>query len=806
MKVSDIKFDVFGGVTSSHNVKTKLTMEELKNLFIKPSISTSVASYRKTTDGKYKKQIPAFCPMGRCKDDTGIRALEHYEPSEFTMIDLDKVENLEGLVKDIKEDINAYKLLGTILIYITCSGKGLRFVFRDFNGLTKMESAMAFLRKMELPLTKWDAACRDITRLSIISDKDSIVYWAENDDEIAQFTINDEHLIVSEDDIEDYVKQEKREEGNYNRTIVSGFKDYDGNYYKNYSDKQIQDNDESYKDFQFNGRRLADIVQSYIRFKSEGQGAVDGQKHTLYNELCKLVRTLTDNNPRILHAVLPILNLPLRESWDQCCHYCARGVNDTMIDKYFYYWLKSNGYMEHPSAMIAETVEDVKEAMYKEFVDKCPTLPPIIAEYYRIAPYYFKIPVLFSCEAILGLYTTNYRARYFDGLPISTTFYNLIYGPAGCGKSYMKRLEKLTKPFILRDDLSNMKINWYNELVQRNKQTDLPEKPKVKTILIPSRASAGEMCLAQKNMGNHHFLQQVAEFSVWSNNVAKSSTDLSGFYRIGYDNDRYGQQFMSANSFRGTVNLYPIILATCTEGQIDKFFKDTEDGLVTRFDYVPILNQEFAGFQKWKELSLKELVKIEDTQKRLLATVFKDPTDPDVKELESKGLKEKSSWDYEYLEPQEYDLSWLYEPLNKWLEEKLKEAKEDGNTAASMLRKRSARKAFAFAMLCWALWGKDDNRTKDKVIACMLWMAEMSFFFIRVKWEEKILAEDVRPAKKSKKHVSLFESMNDEFSLSDLEAQMRMDGKKTGANKMISIWRTSKFIKEIDSTHFVKVK
>ena len=64
--------------------------------------------------------------------------------------------------------------------------------------------------------------------------------------------------------------------------------------------------------------------------------------------------------------------------------------------------------------------------------------------------------------------------------------------------------------------------------------------------------------------------------------------------RIAWDNGKYGQHFKSANTVKGSVNLYWNVLITGTLPQVLNYFKNVENGLVTRCSFCSIDNQEFA--------------------------------------------------------------------------------------------------------------------------------------------------------------------------------------------------------------------
>ena len=55
-------------------------------------ITKNVDKFRETHEQKYKRNVPSFTPMGRCKDEKDpVRTIETMEPTGFCMIDLDKM-------------------------------------------------------------------------------------------------------------------------------------------------------------------------------------------------------------------------------------------------------------------------------------------------------------------------------------------------------------------------------------------------------------------------------------------------------------------------------------------------------------------------------------------------------------------------------------------------------------------------------------------------------------------------------------------------------------------------------------------
>lgn len=817
--------------------------EELKSLLSTADAVALVDKYRSdpVANADIKKEFPCISPMGVCKEGSYLRSIDTMQPTGLGMLDIDK---LPYSYEELKEKLRAipmsqYMDANIVMCYITISGHGVRMIYPLYEDLGIVESAYLTCIKMGFPPQYIDTACKDISRLSVLTKWDDVIFCRDIECEdncfvkpvepTADDIDNIVDLKIEYGSVEEYIMGMRPGKQNATPTVVEtrpepqpsdkggdmpepdepdaddgsvsdeSAVDADRVPYKRYTEKQVTENDLMYKDSMYKGRRINELALAYINWKLGGTPPEVGERHSLYNILCRNFRNLVDNDPRRLHAVLPTMGHTTEETWPQCVHYTVANRSGGRLPKDFYFWMKDHGYLDVPVEV--DEVEPIVKA-YEELLDTVPKLPPIMAEYFRIAPKWFKIPTLVSLECILSLYATNYRAKYIDGLPLSLSFYDIVYAPQSSGKSYLRRLDGLLENMRIRDELALMKQGWFDSLRRRRASSDeLPEEPKVKQRLFAARASVGQMCISQKNLGEHHFLQIISEFDIWSDAVQSRNCDLSAFYRTSWDNEYFSQQFQSANSFRGSVRIFPIILATCTEGQINRFFKNTEDGLVTRFDYIPLLNQEFADLQPWALLTDKDNLRIERTLKRLedetyMTQIIKQPEDVKFDEL-----KDDAVWNYELREPQEYDMSFLYAPIHDWLLQKLDEAVKDGNAVAAMLRKRSARKGFMFGLLCRALWGREDTTTQKRIVEAALWRAELSYRTIRYKWEDKMQSDvkkisDNKPGR-PRKYDTVYAALGETFTRSDLEATAVSNNTFTNVRSILCVWKSKGIIKEI---------
>ncbi len=511
------KFQVFPKTTVNTS-NGLMDLSALCHLCKEATVANAVSHFRDTGEQQYKMSIPAFTPMGICTDqDNPKRSVRTMRPTELVMIDLDDVERshdglkawVDGWIAQHREEIQQLK---TTMVYITCSGKGVRVIFPRFEQLDILQSAQLYCQLTQLPSTCLDKQCVDISRLSILTTFDDIVYTHQPDtDDEGNVILNqatDQQLALF------HLDKQDNTQATYSEAATSP-NPFENKPFKEYTEKDIIENDLMYGDFKYKGRQVKDIVREYISWRTNGMGPEGGARHLLYNQLCKNFRNLCDNDPRILHAILPSMGHPTSETWKQAVYFCSLN-SSSLVPRNFYFWLKERGYMEYPDK--DEEEEDFtpqEEKFYAWALKNMPPLPPIMKEIVNNAPYWFKLPILSVMESYLSLICTNYRSHYIDGFPVSLSSYNIIYAPQGSGKSMSRRVAFLIEEENKRDKLALMKAQQYDSEVRKaNGSSENPEEPKWKQRLFAARTSLGEIMKRQEAIGNHHWLQDVSEFSM----------------------------------------------------------------------------------------------------------------------------------------------------------------------------------------------------------------------------------------------------------------------------------------------------
>lgn len=790
---------------------------------------TELVTRYRNGDKNAKRLIPAFCPQGIC-DQRGERTTDGMISNSMCMVDIDHAEDINKLREAFTQDSEMLRMAEKcelVLAYVTCSGNGMRFVFPFFNGCTIQQSAFLFVNRVCPQYLKYlDTVTVDLTRLSILTAKEDYLYV--RDIESSEFKLNEateeeKKLLDSIADIPAYIKNlqqkdsEKSEEDlapsdNDNAPDNAKTVDYDNVPYSKYSEAQIEQNDKLYGDFKFKGRRVTEIAESFISYKTKGMGPESGERHALYGLLCRNFRNLVDNDPRVLHAVLPSLGHPIKERWSQC-HFFTSHSKTERLPKEFYFWLKDHGMLEYASA--DEEVIPEEDAMYNKFLDEMPPLPPIIREYVKVAPKWFKLPVVASLQCYTALLCTNHRSHYFDGMPVSPTLYTLVYAPAASGKSYTRKLKTILKSTDDRDKLAMEKAKWYDrQQRQNNGSGKLPDEVVWKQRLFASKTSLGEILKRQEAIGEHHWLQDVGEFSIWAATIKKNKEEWSAFFRTSYDNEEFSQSYQSANAYRGKVAVFPIVHGTCTIGQITSFFTNVEDGLLSRFSFIPLLHQRFASYQPWKIMSDRDQAIIDKVLKRLDWETYQDVDDePDEVDEDMNNSESKKSnaddkeWDYEFKQPVYHDMAYVHEALIGWLEKKRIEAKKDDNDALDTFRRRCARNAFIYGIICRGLWGKQDKKTQEKIIKNVLWDAEVKLYYMRYIWEQR-LNEELNTQKANKKGIRqkpVFDLLPQTFTKQMLENTLMSGGYKTLPKTIINNWKTEGLIKNTAKNSYEKL-
>ncbi len=782
-----MKLDYYKSGKSSGKRSAELDYAGLLKVLEEPRLRTICDAFR-GGDAEAKKNLPCIAYMGRSK--TGQRKADLMEPTGLVMLDIDHCEKPRECFEHVKEHLGDLQLLAA---HITPSGKGLRLVLRNLSDYeTITDNIVAMAKQIEVgDFGDVDTVCKDLSRISFLVPKD-------------------EWLLLSEElftDAEIYVK----EAGGSIAADPSekGVKAKDG-------ETMPPEDCHDYDDYRYNGFLVTDIIAAYCLkyWPKTGQPEV-GKRHMFYNQMILDFRNITDNDPRILHALLPRFGNSAEETWGQCKSICSRNTK-TRHSKEFYFFLKDNGFYKSPTEAEEVESEEIEEDPYaevKELIQRMPKLPPVFREYVNSAPEFFKIPMVFALLPIMGTLTSYLSAIYADGELHTTSFISIIYAPPSSGKSFVKRVvDRLLADIKARDMVSAAREMIFMNVVNRKGSNEKsPEDPKVTMRNMPPINSLPELLIKMRNNQGYHMFTYCEEMDTWNKGSKAQGGDKNDMFRIAWDNGTYGQAYKSTGTFKGEVDLYWNVLITGTINQVHRYFKDIENGLITRCSFSDLGDQRFADMPIFKRLSERDLQVIDRFMKRCDENTYTAPLDFDTNRLydiKEEDFDQEVPWRYEFKPRQVCDLNWIIPDLQKWLKTQNKDAKAGVNDACDVFRRRCAVRGFRLALMCYALYPKVGDREMKVIRDFVLWFMDCDLYNMLKLWGAKFnqMMNDSETPKVSKYHNNYFVELEDEFTTQDLAMIIHKYGGITKPVMAIHLWKKTGLIEKLSKGHYRKIK
>ena len=285
--------------------------------------------------------------------------------------------------------------------------------------------------------------------------------------------------------------------------------------------------------------------------------------------------------------------------------------------------------------------------------------------------------------------------------------------------------------------------------------------------------------------------------------------DKSDLWRVTWDNGYYGQYYKSVNTFKGEVQMFLNLLFTCTQDQIDRFFKNVEDGLVTRFSVCPIENQTFAKFVPWKKIPKNEQLQIDNILTKLEAKNYRVPLKFDKNELldiKATDFDSVVPWQYEFQPFEHLDMEFLYKPLLDWLEQERIKSAETVNEARDVFRRRAAVKGFRLGMVCMALYNNVGKREKQVITDFVLWFCAVDLRNSLYQFGQRYNELQGQTRKVGIPHHDIFNKIGDEFTKTDVRLALQRAFLKTSASQVLWLWKKNNLIKKGPNDKYIKIK
>ena len=559
-------------------------------------------------DKDAKTKLPAVCWTG-VVNNGGTRKVENMTPTGLYMIDIDHIQ-VQGdkgqgdKVREVWENILGKMPLNLVdavrLVHITPSGAGLRIVMQCTENFPTLPEHMQWLDE-QIGFNEYgdfDTAVKDISRLSFIPQASDILYESD--------------LLWSD-------------EPNYNPIVNNGLptKSIKNNEQQKVSGSGNAEGEwkplrSTYADYKYKGTLLTEIIDKYIEVYGEPE---QGEKHNFYNKMVRDFRNICDNDPLVLHDLLPRFggdnSTEYQNTLSQCQSICRTNSNSS-IPREFFIFLAKNGFYR-PKNGNGNGNEDENEDENNKVhpVDLMPTPPPVIKELISVAPKDFKLPAINALLPIIGTLTSYVRAEDpQNAKTISTSFFSVVYAPPSSGKSFMERYTNwLLSDLMIRDEVNDARDAVFARKSQQKSANDKGEKlPATSIRIMEAKNSEAEFLEKQRNNKGHHMFTYCAEIDQWRKGIRAAGGNKDDMVRIAWENGFYGQNYKSTNTFKGKVQLFWNVLLAGTDDQVAAYFKNVTNGLVTRCSFMHIDNQQFQYLPpQWKKLSKKDKQRQGDT-------------------------------------------------------------------------------------------------------------------------------------------------------------------------------------------------
>ena len=735
------------------------------------AVREAVAAGRKDDAARLKKRLPAVTWQAHFPD--GKRRSEGALSSGLYMLDIDGVEDVKGTIAAIHETAIEQCLLDQIAaIHISPSGQGIRVVAvctdpaRD-----TIEKNQAWLAE-KLGILAYDAACKDFARLAFLVAYEDFALL--NLDLLAsQPRVVLNNPLFSAEMTSD-VGQQTTEAGENDNAVSkanTSTPSLGGGRGRLFTDEQ--------RSFCFHGMLVSDIAQKYLDYFGRPQ---EGERNTYYYNMCVNFRYITDHNIGIMLAQLPDVGLSITER-QKVAESSIKKTRGGRIPYTFWKFLEELGLVvSYRAAGAAIKEEDVEQRLQQLEArpDSRPDMPAVFREYCRAVPEEFSWPMTAALLPILGTLATRVRAHYLDGREQSTTFHSVIIAPASSGKSIFNDVYRLlTADLNQRDAAEWEKERLYQQELRRKKNAkEMPENPHVTLRLLQPSISVPKLLERQQDAGELHQLTFTPEVDTLAKtNRGKAGMDKNDMYRQAWDNDWYGQDYMMTDTFSGNVQLFQNFLLTGTPKQVQGFYGDPENGLVSRVMFAHIEGQDFAEMPKFRPLSAKAKETIQRCTKRLNALCYCMQDNGRETILPTKNIDGK--------------MQFMLKPLAVWLEQQRLSALTEGDFAKDTFRKRAALKAFRAAMVAVSLYDKLTDGQKQIIKNWALWIADMDL-------QEHITmyAEQYNQPEQQQVFTvtNLLRGLDANFTMNDVILAMKKAGRKSQPATIVSGWKKAGII------------
>lgn len=725
---------------------------DIESVMRQPSVQ-DICDQIKLLDGKdpdemarLKKHLPIITPHTCRFRGDGARRSSNAVPSGLVMLDIDHIDD----PRDFFSRWIAPTLTAENKIYfvaITPSGHGIRVIAER----EPEESIPAAQKRLAhyFALTEFDAVTKDLARASYLMPWSYVLYC-----EPAQldFDTPEKEAIIT-------THFAQLEAQSHTTTLPQ----------QNVSETPQEKPAPSGEDLgeaTFRGIPYSAIVSNLENLL--GGTPSLGERNQFYFTLVRYMRYICDFNADKCVAVLPDYGLSIGERHATAMSSVNRPRKGDLPELLNRAITTASTASEVPTTGVAELQRSDLSL---------PPLPRVLELICRRLPEPFRPAMVIAALPILGALATRVRFQYLDKQEHSFSFMSCITAPAATGKSFIRKpVNLLLTPIDRQDELERKREEEYKEALRAAKNSKMqPTNPRACPRNNGINVSIAKLLQLLAYSDGKHLIGIGEEIdTLVKSERAGVWSQKSDIYRLGFDNAKYGQNYMSDNSFSANVPVFYNLLLTGTPGGMYRFFKDVEDGLVTRFCFAQLpdmFGSDIPAFENYTEAEEREIIDIAEGLDKAAGTIA----------CSHVGVR-----------------------IRRWLNEKRELAIREDSRAVDTLRKRAAVIGYRAGMLAYLL---NECVYEKSVGEFASWVAEYVFQnqmqLFGSKFEEVAQSQLVMNERKSCV-VSLLQQLPEQFTRNELMALRARNGQSTRVDMVISRWKCSGFITQVEKHTYKK--
>ena len=699
-----------------------------------------------------KKHLPIITPHTCRFRGDGARRSSNAVPSGLVMLDIDHIDDpREFFSRWIAPQLTSENKI--YFVAITPSGHGLRVIAER----EPEESIPAAQKRLAtwFALTEFDAVTKDLARASYLMPWSYVLYCEPAG---LNFGTPEQEAIVT-------THFAQLEAQSHTTTLPQ----------QNVSETPAEDAQPAQSahnigeaDPTFRGIEYAAIVRELENLL--GGTPAMGERNQFYFTLVRYMRYICDFNADKCVAVLPDYGLSLGERHATAMSSVNRprkGDMPELLQRAITAAEHANSEAEKESSLPSKEGTGVG----------LPPLPRVLELICRRLPEPFRPAMVIAALPILGALATRVRFQYLDKQEHSFSFMSCITAPAATGKSFIRKpVNLLLTPIDRQDELERKREEEYKEALRAAKNSKMqPTNPRACPRNNGINVSIAKLLQLLAYSDGKHLIGIGEEIdTLVKSERAGVWSQKSDIYRLGFDNAKYGQNYMSDNSFSANVPVFYNLLLTGTPGGMYRFFKDVEDGLVTRFCFAQLpdmFGADIPAFENYTEAEEREIIDIAECLDKAAGTIA----------CSHVGVR-----------------------IRRWLNEKRDLAIREDSRAVDTLRKRAAVIGYRAGMLAYLL---NECVYEKSVGEFTTWVAEYVFqnqmTLFGNKFEEVAQSQLVMNERKSCV-VSLLQQLPEQFTRNELMALRARNGQSTRVDMVLNRWKSSGFITQVDKSTYKK--